>query len=175
MFYAGLCDDTNLSRFVHDNFHTVSFAQMLEHRQTVEENEFNFYLNSCGTVSVSSNNHPEVNAGDDFTIPANTYFELSATASDVNPMMILSYSWEQTDVADLGGTSMSEGDVLTDQGSGPLIRTRMPSISRIAKFLIELCNALVTKYLVKYYLLHQERWTSRLPFVITRVVLHKTR
>jgi hypothetical protein len=129
MSYAGLCDDTNLSRFVHDNFHAVSLAQMLEHRQTVEENEFNFYLNSCGTVSVSSNNHPEVDAGDDFTIPANTYFELSATASDVNPDDVLSYSWEQTDVADLGGTSMSEGDVLTDQGSGPLIRARMPSIS----------------------------------------------
>ncbi len=129
MSYAGLCSDTNVSTFVHDNFHAVSLAQMLEHRQIVDENQFGFYLNSCGTVSVSGNNHPEVDAGNDYTIPANTYFELTARASDVNPNDVLTYSWEQTDVAGFAGASNSEEDVLTDQGSGPLIRARTPSIS----------------------------------------------
>lgn len=129
MSYAGLCSDTNVSTFVHDNFHAVSLAQMLEHRQIVDENQFGFYLNSCGTVSVSGNNHPEVDAGNDYTIPANTYFELTATASDVNPNDVLTYSWEQTDIAGFGGASSSEEDVLTDQGTGPLIRARTPSVS----------------------------------------------
>ena len=155
--------------------HTVSLAQMLEHRQTVEENEFNFYLNSCGTVSVSSNNHPEVDAGDDFTIPANTYFELSATASDVNPDDVLSYSWEQTDVADLGGTSMSEGDVLTDQGSGPLIRARMPSISPNRQIPDRTVQRTGNEVLGEVLPTTSRTMDFRLPFVITKVVLHKTR
>ncbi|UTP73024.1 tandem-95 repeat protein [Alteromonas sp. LMIT006] len=129
MSYAGLCSDTNVSTFVHDNFHAISLAQMLEHRQIVDENQFGFYLNSCGTVSVSGNNHPEVDAGNDYTIPANTYFELTATASDVNPDDVLTYSWEQIDAAGFGGASSSEEDVLTDQGTGPLIRARTPSVS----------------------------------------------
>ncbi|MFC3095876.1 hypothetical protein DRW07_06800 [Alteromonas sediminis] len=120
MSYAALCAGENIEdnfpdASTYDYFHISSVVQI---RDTLESA-------SCGTTSVSSNVPPVVDAGPDYTLPANTPFELRGIASDADGDS-LQFSWEQYD---LGTETASASDVSTDDGSRPIIRNYALSAS----------------------------------------------
>ncbi len=87
---------------------------------------------TCYTSSSTGNTPPTVNAGSDYTIPRNTPFKLTATASDndAGDNANLTYAWEQMDA---GGASYGQGS-FSDAGdpsstTRPIFRPFEPSAS----------------------------------------------
>lgn len=119
MAYAGICGTDNLQTHSDAFFHSNSIQQI-----------FNFTRrdggSSCGTTFDTSNNKPTVDAGSNYTIPAQTPFYLRGTSSDLDAD-ILSHSWEQTDTGSAGG-------LYTDLGSNPLFRTWPPIAETVRYF-----------------------------------------
>ena len=83
---------------------------------------------SCGTRTALSNQQPSANAGSDFTIPAETPFQLTGVGSDPNSGDTLTYTWEQLDLGN--AANISDGD----QGDNPLFRVFLPSNSASRTF-----------------------------------------
>jgi hypothetical protein len=115
MAYAGICGGENLQSNSDAVFHAGSIF------------EINTYLSSdigasCGSRQNTGNTAPSVSAGADFTIPMQTPFFLTGSASDVNSSDSLTYAWEEID---LGTASTSLN--LADDGSRPLFRSFEPS------------------------------------------------
>lgn len=119
MAYAGICGAENLQSNSDASFHFNSIAQ-IDAELTSK--------NSCGTnVSYSSVhdgqsnlNSPIVNAGNDYDIPINTPFMLTASATDADGDDVY-YQW---DGADKGGATNS-ATFGTDTG-GVLFRSNLP-------------------------------------------------
>ncbi len=113
MAYAGICDGENLQAHSDDSFHVVSIAQI---EAAIPSN--------CGVKINSSKvnlNNPVVSAGNDFTIPINTPFVLTASATDADGD-VLSYQWDQTDV----GKATSATTIGFDYGDNSLFRSNRP-------------------------------------------------
>lgn len=115
MAYAGICSEQNLQNNSDAFFHAHSVAQI---------NQYIAQSGSCASTTPLNNTAPVVNAGNDYTIPANTPFVLTGQATDNDT---LSYSWEQLD---LGTESNSVADMV-DDGSRPLFRSWLPTNSAI--------------------------------------------
>ena len=110
MGYASLCGAQDIQSAAHDNFHIRSIDQMTNYLTSGA-------IASCGEVLTQSNAEPVVDAGANFTIPANTPFTLVGSATDTDGDT-LSYSWEQFDLADY--------DDLSNTAIGPLFRVFAP-------------------------------------------------
>ena len=111
MAYAGICGNENLQTNSDAYFHAASI------------NEISSYVNSgdgasCGTATISSNNPPVADAGDDFVIPARVPFIITGSATDEDGDT-LTYTWEQMD---LGDSSSSEA-TMEDDGARPIFRS----------------------------------------------------
>ncbi|WP_434663383.1 reprolysin-like metallopeptidase [Aeromonas sp. NJAU223] len=106
MAYAGICGEENLQVNSLPYFHSKSIEQMRAHMASVP---------SCGTAQSLTNNAPQVSAGSDYAIPANTPFVVKGGGSDLDGDP-LSYTWEQID---LGNASFSAASMI-DDGSRPL-------------------------------------------------------
>ena len=123
MSYAGIAADgfgnDNLQESPEDYFHSASFEQIAE-----------FVAGSGGpnTTTATANSIPTVNAGADYTIPAGTPFELSASGTDADSGDTLTYTWEQLDL----GPAMSLP--LFDNGSSPIFRTFKPTTANSRVF-----------------------------------------
>ncbi|MDA1312910.1 MAG: M12 family metallo-peptidase [Acidobacteria bacterium] len=115
MAYSGICGADNVQGGVTDDpyFHTRSFDQIVSFSTGVGAGA------ACASTSATGNAAPSVNAGPDYTIPQQTPFILtgSATDPDGDP---LSYAWEQFDVTAV------QISPLTDMGSNPLFRSFLP-------------------------------------------------
>lgn len=111
MAYAGICGSDDLQDNSDAYFHGASIDQIRAH---VAANP------ACGTATSLSNEDPEVNAGNDYTIPEGTPFVLSGSATDSNSADTLTYVWEQMN----SGTGNS--NLTSDLGSGPLFRSWSP-------------------------------------------------
>jgi len=101
--YAGICGSHNTQNNSDDYFHTHSFDQMITY-STVGSG------NNCPVVTNTSNGVPVPNAGSSgFTIPINTPFTLtgSATDPDGDPM---TYNWEQYDLGPAGNPNNPSGN-----------------------------------------------------------------
>lgn len=89
MSYAGVCDTDNIGLDRDLRFHAKSIDSITA------------YLGAglCAQTSATGNNIPTVNGGNDFTIPKNTPFALTATGNDADAADIpnLRYVWEQYD------------------------------------------------------------------------------
>ncbi len=112
MAYAGICGVNNTQSNSDAMFHGASIVQI---SQFIDDPASG---GSCGTASTLNNQQPSSNAGSDFTIPANTPFELTGNGSD-NDGDVLSYSWEQVDV----GTA---SDIHVDELDNAIFRTFLP-------------------------------------------------
>ena len=88
MGYAGICSGQNVLNDSHDNFHSISIAEMT-----------NIISSSatCAGTSDTGNTAPIANAGLDYSIPKSTPFILKGVATDVDAADILTYNWEQID------------------------------------------------------------------------------
>ncbi len=92
-------------------FHSASIEQIVNYT-TFGNGSF------CPSVTSTENNAPSVDAGLDYTIPANTPFALTATASDPEADA-LTYCWEEYDLG-------SAGPPDTDDGNRPIFRSFAP-------------------------------------------------
>jgi uncharacterized protein (TIGR03437 family) len=115
--YFPLCDFEDL-RSTDTYFHTASIEQI--------SNYTSFANGSfCGVTTDTGNNPPNVDAGLDYTIPANTPFSLTATGNDLDADA-LTYCWEEFDLG-------AAGPPHTDNGNRPIFRSfaPVPSPTRI--------------------------------------------
>ncbi|WP_053976315.1 reprolysin-like metallopeptidase [Mangrovimonas xylaniphaga] len=117
MGYAGICDP-NVQYHSDAHFNYISVKQILNYVK-------NGLGNECAQESVLVNQAPIANAGGDYTIPASTAFVLTGSATDVDGVETLTYSWYQNDAAPSGkvGKPQSTWD------TGPLYRSLLPSDS----------------------------------------------
>ncbi len=120
MGYAGICGSQNLQ----NNSDPYFAAHTLDQVKDFQNSE-----PTCGTDSTSVNNVPVANAGVDYTIPANTPFVLTGSATDSDNDS-LNYSWEQFDL----GTASSSLAEMVDDGSRPLFRVFNPVTEPVRTF-----------------------------------------
>ncbi|HMV47227.1 MAG TPA: M12 family metallo-peptidase [Blastocatellia bacterium] len=108
MGYAGLCVPDNISNARELRFHNGSFQQIIS------------YINSsasCATTAPTGNTAPTVNGGNDYLIPKNTPFVLTAAGSDADSgdAAGLLYNWEELDA----GGPLYANPPYTDSGDFP--------------------------------------------------------
>ncbi len=108
MSYSGLCGSDDLQIHSEAMFHAASITQINDYTR-------NDIGATCGIDTPSGNQIPEVDAGLDIHIPANTPFILDGTVTGG-----VSFAWDQIDTG-----SASAVDV--DTGNNAIIRTYLPS------------------------------------------------
>ncbi|XSG77394.1 reprolysin-like metallopeptidase [Herpetosiphon llansteffanensis] len=116
MAYAGICGSENLQPNSDFDFHVKSLEEISAFITTGGGA-------TCGTTQATGNTPPVANAGSDYTIPANTPFELTANATDAEDNN-LTYDWEQYD---LGAASPPN----TDNGTRPIFRSFNSTVSNV--------------------------------------------
>jgi hypothetical protein len=116
--YWNLCGDEEV---VSDDtyFHSASIEQIVN---------FSTFGNGrlCPVITNTGNSPPNVSAGSDYTIPANTPFALTATGSDPEADA-LTYCWEEFDLG-------APGPPNTDNGNRPIFRSFAPVPSPVRTF-----------------------------------------
>ena len=108
--YFNLCGDEEVVS-TDTYFHTASIEQIVSYTSFGSGA-------SCPTLTNTGNNPPSVDAGPDYTIPANTPFALTATGSDPDADA-LTYCWEEFDLGAAGPPN-------TDNGNRPIFRSFAP-------------------------------------------------
>jgi uncharacterized repeat protein (TIGR01451 family) len=108
MAYAGICGSQNIQPNSDDHFHTESIDEMRAY--TVAGSG-----NSCATITTTGNSPPVVDGGSDYTIPLDTPFTLTGSATDPESDP-LTYNWEQFDLGPAGHPN-------SPVGNAPLFRS----------------------------------------------------
>ncbi|HHL19505.1 MAG TPA: hypothetical protein ENJ33_07200 [Thiothrix sp.] len=135
MSYAGVCGSANNVQNSNDPyFHSGSIQQMLQFAHAGSGS-------SCADSVFVANTDPVAEAGDSYTIPANTSFELQGSANDSNAEDYLSYSWEQLN------TTSNASDVNVDDGANAIFRVYPPvaSSTRTIPSLVNLYSGVTAK------------------------------
>ncbi|MEM6705972.1 MAG: reprolysin-like metallopeptidase, partial [Acidobacteriota bacterium] len=119
MGYAGLCGAEDLQINSDPYFH---FSSLSDIEVYVTDTRVGWGGDpSCVALDVTGNMTPSVDAGPDYVIPVGTPFELTGSATD--DVGVSSYVWEQSDA----GPATTAATLGSDDGQGPLFRSRMPS------------------------------------------------
>jgi len=120
MGYAGICSGQNVLNDSHDNFHSVSIAEMTAIIRS---------SGSCATTSNANNTAPTADAGLDYSIPKSTPFILKGVATDVDEANGLTYNWEQIN-AEVGFSVPPD----STNGGGAMFRS-LPSSTVSSRFM----------------------------------------
>lgn len=123
MAYASICGAENLQVTSDAMFHAASIASIVSFTTAGGGN-------ACAAVANTGNNPPSVNAGQPYTIPRGTPFELTGSATDPDAGSTLTYAWEQMDL----GTASSSPATMVDDGTRPIFRSFAPSTSSTPTF-----------------------------------------
>ena len=114
--YAGICGAENLQSNSDDNFHTISFDEMVN------------YIaggGNCAATTSTGNTIPMIDAGAAYTVPVSTPLVLlTSDAVDPDIGQVLTYSWEQFDLGAAGPPN-------TDDGSRPIFRSFPPHLTPV--------------------------------------------
>ena len=102
MSYAGGCGTDDVQAYADAMFHSGNIEQ-------ISQNLTFGAAQSCGVQIAHDNQPPVVFAGSSYSIPANTPFELTATASDTDRDPLL-YSWDQKDAGTSSAIDFDTGD-----------------------------------------------------------------
>ena len=121
MGYAGICGNDNLQSNSHAFFHSASLDDIINEITTGTGQ-------SSATITNTGDAIPTVNGGQNFVIPDQTPFELTAVGADADSGDTLTYSWEQRDLG--AQRDLSAGD----NGSSPLFRTWEPTTNPTRSF-----------------------------------------
>ncbi len=123
MAYAGICGTQDLAPHSIDTFHVKSLEAIVAYSQTGNGN-------TCATITVTANTAPVVTGPGNFTIPKNTPFSLTASATDVNGDAI-TYDWQEYD---LGGSTTAVPNTDADGTARPILRPYSPTTSGTRTF-----------------------------------------
>jgi len=119
MAYAGICSPQNLQSNSDAYYHGASLNQL---RDFIDELDVSSSCGGADSQTSTGNSAPTVDAGSDYTVPANTPFALTGTGGDADAgdESTLTYTWEENN---LGTSSSTLEEALTDDGSRPLFRS----------------------------------------------------
>ncbi|MCG3126601.1 MAG: hypothetical protein CHACPFDD_01452 [Phycisphaerae bacterium] len=131
MSYAGICGIDNLQTHSDAYFQHISYDEIMAKVSSV----------SCSTNISTGNTPPTVNAGADYTIPKQTPFQLTCTASDADGDPLV-YLWDERD---LGPAQSASGGIFADNGSSPFIRG-WPAVSSNSRIVPKLANLLANTF-----------------------------
>jgi len=108
MAYAGLCGAQNVQSQSDAYFHQKSLQMMW--------NNIIFGASNCAAQIVTGNTAPIAEAGPNYTIPISTPYKLTGSATDVDGLGTLTYTWEQYDLGPAGVPTETTAE-------GPLVRS----------------------------------------------------
>jgi hypothetical protein len=112
MAYAGICSPQNLATHSDDYFHAINFDEIYNSTS----------VNNCALSASTGNTPPTVAAVPAYTIPCQTPFALTASATDSNGDT-LTYCWEELDKGPFQDPTVDP----RDNGSSPLFRSFPPT------------------------------------------------
>jgi hypothetical protein len=113
--YAGICGmAANIQPSSDPYYHAISIQEISTYMELGGGN-------ACADIASTANTAPLISGGNDYTIPANTPFVLTATGSDGDGDA-LTYCWEQFDLG-----SVVAGEPTGNELTGPLFRSLPPT------------------------------------------------
>jgi hypothetical protein len=117
MAYAGICGATDIAPNSDEYFHTGSYTE-------IDNFSSGSTGGSCAASTPTGNTAPVIDAlPTGYTIPANTPFALTGSATDANGDT-LTYSWEEYD---LGAAQSTQNP--SSSSTGPIFRSYSPTLS----------------------------------------------
>ncbi|AFK04511.1 hypothetical protein Emtol_3382 [Emticicia oligotrophica DSM 17448] len=135
MGYGQVCSSPNYTltgKVDNSFFHTKSIEQILQ-----SDGFGAAGANGCANLIATGNSLPVANAGPDVVMPVNTPFTLTGSATDNDNTDVLTYTWEEYDIATLddkgalGATVTGRGgySAVNSPNTAPLFRSYIPSIT----------------------------------------------
>jgi hypothetical protein len=119
MGYAGICGSDDLPPHSDDYFHTKNFDEITNYTQSGTGN-------TCAVITTAINSAPVLTVPGNYTIPLNTPFRLTASATDPDGDSI-TYCWEEYDLGPAGAWNFPTANA-------PIFRSFNPDTSATRLF-----------------------------------------